>query len=179
MLADHRDLLRLPTSPGSVPQRLCRQARRPTLAEPIDRWGERWCDYYKSVSYNLPGAGAFVWSLCLGFCPGAAWADRPGPPRQSAHGRARDAFSLGLSDRSHPRRVCGRGLAARVGSWTVAARGAERSGRRDQMSTWLARLSTSTAWLSVLESRGRPEAPNWSQHRIPSTNQHPISIGTK
>ena len=29
------------------------------------------------------------------------------------------------------------------------------------------------------ESFVRPEAPNWSQHRIPSTNQHPISMGTK
>ena len=35
---------------------------------------------------------------------------------------------------------------------------------------------------AVPEHQGRhavPKAPNWSQHRIPSTNRHPISMGTK
>ena len=33
--------------------------------------------------------------------------------------------------------------------------------------------------VTTLPSKRCPEAPNWSQHRIPSPNQPPISMGTK
>jgi hypothetical protein len=31
-----------------------------------DRFGDTWCDYYKSVSWNLPEAGAFVMAFVTG-----------------------------------------------------------------------------------------------------------------
>ena len=42
----------------------------------------------------------------------------------------------------------------------------------------LVRLIGQLAVADRRESEG-PEAPNWSQYRIPYTNQHPISMGTK
>jgi hypothetical protein len=67
LLASNRSYLRIPIAEGSVPQVLCKAARRlPSPKSPPDRWGERWCDYYKSVSWNLPGAGAFVYAFAKG-----------------------------------------------------------------------------------------------------------------
>ena len=67
LLATKRGYLRIPIAAGSVPQELCKAARRlPDSRHPPDRWGERWCSYYKSVSWNLPGAGAFVYAFAKG-----------------------------------------------------------------------------------------------------------------
>ena len=67
LLASGRGLLRVPMAAGSVPQEQCKAARRlPDPRYPPDRWGARWCDFYKSVSWNLPGAGAFVYSFAKG-----------------------------------------------------------------------------------------------------------------
>jgi len=64
--AGQRDLLRARIAPGSVPMALCEQARRLKHGGRADRWGEHWCDYYKDVSWNLPGAGAFVFGWAKG-----------------------------------------------------------------------------------------------------------------
>lgn len=68
LLAHNRSYLRRPMASKSIPQKLCMAARRLPNDQryPPDRWSERWCDYYKSVSYNLPGAGAFVYSFAKG-----------------------------------------------------------------------------------------------------------------
>ena len=67
LLATKRGYLRIPIAAGSVPQELCKAVRRlPDSRHPPDRWGERWCSYYKSVSWNLPGAGAFVYAFAKG-----------------------------------------------------------------------------------------------------------------
>ena len=67
LLARNRSFLRIPIAAGSVVQELCKAARQlPNPRAPADRWSERWCDYYKSVSYNLPGAGAFVFAFAKG-----------------------------------------------------------------------------------------------------------------
>ena len=67
LLARNRSFLRIPIAAGSVVQELCKAARQlPNPSAPPDRWSERWCDYYKSVSYNLPGAGAFVFAFAKG-----------------------------------------------------------------------------------------------------------------
>ena len=64
----NRSYLRLPIAAGSVPQLQCQKARKLPNEQryPPDRWSERWCSYYKSVSWNLPGAGAFVYSFAKG-----------------------------------------------------------------------------------------------------------------
>jgi hypothetical protein len=68
LLAHNRSYLRRPIASNSVPQVQCKAARKlpNDQLDPPDRWSERWCDYYKSVSYNLPGAGAFVYSFAKG-----------------------------------------------------------------------------------------------------------------
>ena len=67
LLATNRSYLRLPITAGSIPQEQCKAARKlPNSRAPPDRWHERWCDYYKSVSWNLPGAGAFVFAFAKG-----------------------------------------------------------------------------------------------------------------
>ena len=53
------------------------------------------------------------------------------------------------------------------------------------MGVYLASFAQSTMWdrmplpATPAESSQSPEAPNMSQHRIPSNSQHPISMGTK
>lgn len=50
LLGGDRGVLRLPIAAASVPQAQCKAARKlPSTRFPPDRWGERWCDYYKSV----------------------------------------------------------------------------------------------------------------------------------
>lgn len=67
LLMGNRSILRVPISDGSIPQQLCMEARRLSDENnPQDRWHEHWCDYYKSVSWNLPGAGAFVYAFAKG-----------------------------------------------------------------------------------------------------------------
>jgi hypothetical protein len=67
LLAGRREYLRAPIAAASVPATLCRAARRLTPShDPADRWGERWCDFYKSVSWNLPSSGAFVYAFAKG-----------------------------------------------------------------------------------------------------------------
>jgi hypothetical protein len=68
LLVHNRSYLRRPIALNSVPQQQCKAARKlpNDQRDPPDRWSERWCDYYKSVSYNLPGAGAFVYSFAKG-----------------------------------------------------------------------------------------------------------------
>ena len=68
LLAANRSFLRARIAGGgSVPQQLCMEARRLSAGQnPRDRWGEHWCDYYKSVSWNLPGAGAFLFAFAKG-----------------------------------------------------------------------------------------------------------------
>lgn len=66
LLSKNRDMLRESIIHGSVPSWLCQQARHLIPTEPADRFGDHWCDYYKSVSFNLPSAGAFVYAFAKG-----------------------------------------------------------------------------------------------------------------
>jgi len=67
LLAGHRGYLRSTIAAGSIPALLCRNARGlGPSGGPSDRWGDRWCDYYKSVSWNLPEAGAFAFAFVQG-----------------------------------------------------------------------------------------------------------------
>ena len=57
LMAASREYLRRPIPAGGVVQQLCaaRRGGAKALTGDPDRWGEHWCDYYKSVSWNLPG----------------------------------------------------------------------------------------------------------------------------
>ena len=52
---------------------------------------------------------------------------------------------------------------------------------------WTGTGWTGTGWTGtaaahsdgLLSTMPRPEAPNWTYHRIASTNQHEVSLGTK
>jgi len=69
LLADQREYQRSPINNDLVKD-LCMEARRLEPRGPetnkADRWGEHWCGYYKSVSWNLPGAGAFAFAFVQG-----------------------------------------------------------------------------------------------------------------
>jgi hypothetical protein len=60
---------------------LCQRARRlvprdataPEADTPTDGFGGQWCDYYKSVSYNLPENGAVAHSFVLGLLNLKLW----------------------------------------------------------------------------------------------------------
>ena len=64
-----QQLLRTPIT-TQIPKELCMEARRLSDGvgghDPKDRWGDAWCDFYKSVSWNLPGAGTFVFNFAKG-----------------------------------------------------------------------------------------------------------------
>jgi hypothetical protein len=65
LMASFREYLRLPIARGGIVEHLC-AARRGEKAHEYDRWGEQWCNYYKSVSWNLPGGGSFAYAFARG-----------------------------------------------------------------------------------------------------------------
>ena len=85
LLPDHREMLRERIAHRSVPTKLCEAARHILPGGGVtDRFGEQWCDYYKSVSWNLPGAGAFV----FGFVKGLLQLELPIAPSSGANSDA-------------------------------------------------------------------------------------------
>ena len=68
LMAASREHLRRPITQRGLVQHLCaaRRGEATALTGHPDRWGEHWCNHYKSVSWNLPGAGSFVYAFARG-----------------------------------------------------------------------------------------------------------------
>mmetsp|Transcript_28850 Transcript_28850/g.81264 ORF Transcript_28850/g.81264 Transcript_28850/m.81264 type:complete len:232 (+) Transcript_28850:121-816(+) len=78
--------------PTGVARQLCEAARhRQPQVSQTEWFGRRWCDYYKSVSWDLPEAGAVFSSFAFGLLGLSA---RPSPLTAAAAGRGGPAIGL-------------------------------------------------------------------------------------
>lgn len=65
LLSQYPGFLRRPIT-NSMIQQLCANPRGSGSLSNKDPWGQAWCDYYKSVSLDLPEDGLVLWSFVRG-----------------------------------------------------------------------------------------------------------------